>query len=146
MPALGPVRIYRGIWIDAESESRFRGGEPILPRGIGSEDELEDLVRTAIRNFGSLRSAAIHHLTGATGVEPNRRDRPVFTFWPRQRAIALATLRRGRVSTLSPVLLLLAADVARGPRVVIARESGLYRERISDYAEDTLADIEPVDE
>jgi len=140
------IIVYRGIWIREEELNYFLSGHPILPNGVESEDELTMLLEQAIQNFGSLRHAAIHHLTGATGVKPNVPGKPIFTFWTRRKDIALQLLKESYGSYDATIPLLLKALVSRGPRVIIASEEGIYGEQIADGLDYTFEDFAPEDE
>lgn len=141
------MTLYRGVWMNSHGLTRLTQGLPILPSGFNSASELESAVREAVLNFGSLRMAALHHLTGATGVRANEHGRPIFTFWTRIKSVALNHLLRsfpGLPDQTIAVLLETEIDVQNG--IVVAADEGLYRETIADFLDDTFADFEPEDE
>ena len=70
------MTVYRTIWIRPADLEPFQRKEPLLPSGVRSSQELEELRAAAVRSFGSLRRAALHHLTGAFGTEPNVQGKP----------------------------------------------------------------------
>ena len=130
----------------------FRGTQTIRVEysysAIGSvKHRFDFIVAAAIQNFDSLRLAALHHLTGATGTRPNEHGKWVFTFWTRQESVAVEHLHRtfGQYNGKN-IPILVEAEVDRGDRVVIAADEGLYEERLSDVLEDTFAEFAPEDE
>jgi hypothetical protein len=141
------MTLFRGLWVDSEELNMYESNIAILPSGVSTVAELDLIVAAAINNFGSLRLAALHHLTGATGIRANEPGKPVFTFWSRQKSVALEHLHRtfGQYDGKN-VPILLEAEIENGDRVVIAADEGLYQERLSDALEDTFAEFAPEDE
>lgn len=143
----GDMLLFRGIWADAATLRELSLRRPILPNGVESIDEWGNLLSVAIYNFGSLRGAALHHLTGATGTAPNVTGKPVFTFWTRKRSIALERLARGvGLADARDQAVIIEADVAPSERVIVAQDAGLYRETISASLDATFEDFAPEDE
>ena len=108
--------------------------------------ELEELRTLAVANFGSLRQAALQHLTGAFGTEPNIRGKPVFTSWSRNREVAIRHGLDSHPGITGFMLVLITADVPVGEGVVVAQDEGLYEERISDALPDTFEEFREEDE
>ncbi|HXC44492.1 MAG TPA: hypothetical protein VNY51_13340 [Candidatus Dormibacteraeota bacterium] len=138
---------FRGLWVDSDELALHESNAPILPSGVLSVGELDVTVCAALNNFGSLRLAALHHLTGATGIGANLHGKPIFTFWSRYKSVALEHLGKtyGQYSGKNTPILL-QVEVEKNERVVVAADESLYEERISDVMKDTFAEFAPEDE
>ncbi len=133
--------------MDAEELGLYQSNTPILPSGVSTVGELDLIVAAAVKNFGSLRMAALHHLTGATGISANEHGKSVFTFWSRDKSVALQHLDRtyGQYGGKN-VPILVEAEVGNNGRIIVAADEGLYEERVSDTLEDTFSEFAPEDE
>jgi hypothetical protein len=141
------MTLFRGMWVTPNQLALLRAKEPILPEGMTSADELDSAIKEAEKNFGSLRMAALHHLTGATGVRPNENGKPLFTFWSRNKGVAVDHLRTTYGQVIGKhIAVILEAELAPNPRVIVAADQGLYTERIADNLEDTFEEFAPEDE
>ena len=140
------MTVYRTTWIRPADLKALERNEPLLPSGFESTQELDELRAAAARNFGSLRQAALHHLTGASGTEPNVHGKPVFTFWSRNRGVAIHHGLDSHPGVAGFVLVLFTAEVMAREGVVVALDEGLYEERISDALPDTFAEFREEDE
>lgn len=144
---MSQLTVYRAVWVDALALDALLAGHPILPAGVASAEELSGLLTEGVRNFGSLRDAAIHHLTGSSGVAPNAFGRPLFTFWTRVREVALNRLETSYADSMADVAVLITARIARSAQVVVATEEGIYGERIfGGNSTVTFEDFAPEDE
>jgi hypothetical protein len=135
---LPTIVVYRGFWADEQNLRDFQNHVPLLPRAVSSSRELDEMVEEAIRNFGTLRDAALHHLTGATGVAPNMDGKPVFTFWTKNRLVALHHLAHnlGIYGKVYPVII--EAEIDADSRIIVASEAHLYDEYIEPSNETTF--------
>jgi hypothetical protein len=138
--------VYRGIWATRQELEALKSQKPLFPNGIQSYTELAQLKATALHNFGSLRVAALHHLTGAVGVAPNQPGKSLFTFWSRRREIAIQHIWQSISNPSKSIPILISADIGVDDNVIIAAEQGLYDERIAEHLEDTFEDFSPEDE
>jgi len=146
LPNEETVHLYRAIWADQKIYDELLARKPILPDGITSKEELDNLVGMAIENFGSIRMAAMQHLTGAFGPAPNVRGKPIFTFWTRKQEMAEQRLREPSYCNLGAIPIIIECEIQMSPRVIVAKDSGIYQEKIFEGADYTFEDFEPEDE
>lgn len=140
------VNVFRAVWLRGAQLDAVLSKEPILPAGVETEQELQELRHCAERNFGTLRLAALHHLTGATGPSPNRAGKPVFTFWSRNREAAIRHALSNHPGIDGYTLVLIASALVEADGVVVAQDDGLYDEKISDSLPDTFSELRDEDE
>jgi hypothetical protein len=107
--------------------------------------ELERLRERARSTFGSVELAALHHLMGASGTAPNVPGKPVFSFWTRRLDVAVDRLSSPSFDTRGVLPIVISSQVAAGPWVVSALDTGLYEELIGVDAY-TFEDFLPEDE